>query len=274
MKAKNQGEIPSSSSKGVVGAEKVNGRRDTYRSRNRNAMVRPKQQKPAVSGAGVNIQANNSRRETTMAEARRVSTVSDSQIEGPSSWVMDRESSGMLDLKQRTSDLVGKGEATIKTNEGDRILSKITPDMAMPPTTMIEASEQIGTESELIYSDSIDEMDTVLPPTAREFSVTDMENGFVKSGITVYPDPVSVNRGGRIMGIPSSVKASEWEVFWTATDSKEVRRISKIVGTSTAGVDAVVVPAENDADTIQVGLNRPEANRMVEMDRDGGGAGS
>ena len=47
-----------------------------------------------------------------------------------------------------------------------------------------------------------------------------------------------------------------------------MRRISKIVGTSTAGVDAVAVHAENDADTIQVGFNRPETNGMVEMYRE------
>ena len=51
----------------------------------------------------------------------------------------------------------------------------------------------------------------------------------------------------------------------TATDSKKERRISKLIETGTAGTkiegaNAVVVPAENDAETIQFGSNRPEAN--------------
>ena len=39
-------------------------------------------------------------------------------------------------------------------------------------------------------------------------------SGTVEAGSsTGYPDPVSGNRGGRMMGIPDSVTASKWEIF-------------------------------------------------------------
>ena len=293
---KGLGEEYYSSLKGKVGVEKANGRRDIYRSGNRNAMVRPEQQKPGVSGAGVNVQANNGRRETTIAVARRVSTVTDSQIEVPSSWVMDRESSGFLGLKQRTSDLVGKSEATISTNEGDRILLTITPDIVKPPTTMIGASGQTGTESELIYSDPVGEIevqrmgsysyrrsvekDTVLPPTASECVGMDMENGFVKSGNTDIGQPdlleidsqaLEVGSHKGVMALASSTVRSDGNLTNMASaGKKEIRQHSAMI--ENAGLPTVGAVFRNPAPGV-VSPAKELSNSLRELEMKAGGSG-
>ena len=106
MGTKGLGEEKYSSLKGKKGVEQVNDWRDLSRS----GTIRLEQQKYGVSGAGVLAQAKNGRWEPTAVEARRESPVTGRQIGKPSSWVTDRVSFGLLVLKQKDPDLVGKGE--------------------------------------------------------------------------------------------------------------------------------------------------------------------
>ena len=100
------GEEKYSSLKGKEGVEQTNDWRDLSRS----GAIRPEQQKYGVSSAGVLDQAKNGRWEPTTAEASHESSVTGRQIGKTSSWVTDRVSSGLLVLKQKDLDLVGKGE--------------------------------------------------------------------------------------------------------------------------------------------------------------------
>ena len=100
------GEEKYSSLKGKEGVEQTNDWRDLSRS----GAIHPEQQKYGVSSAGVLDQAKNGRWEPTTAEASHESSVTGRQIGKTSSWVTDRVSSGLLVLKQKDLDLVGKGE--------------------------------------------------------------------------------------------------------------------------------------------------------------------
>ena len=219
---------------------------------------------------------------------------------------MDRESSGILGLKQRTSDLVGKGEATIRTNEGDKILSTITPDLVMPPTTMIGASRQMGTESDLIYSDSVGEievqrmgsyrivkdnemptsyrrsveMGTAPPPTASECVGMDMENGFVKSGNTDIGRPALLQIDSQafdvgshigIMALESSTVRSDGNLMNKASaGKKEIRQHSAMI--ENAGLPTVSTGFRNLAPGV-VSPATEVSNSLRELEMEVGGSG-